>query len=552
MLKLLTAKNFALMADVTIEFDNGLTVVTGETGAGKSMIVEALSALSGSGLDDVSIRSGQDLAEVTGIFDTAPALHDRLQHAGIVSDSELIIRRKIERGKRQATYINDQLVSLNFLKELMRDMVDLIGQHENQSLFHPRNHLLLLDAYARIDQPKNQYAASYQEYLDLQKRLQTLLDAVQRRTEQTDLLTFQIDEITKAQLHQGEEEDLRDEKDLLASSEKRALLSGEILNHLSDADDAAGERLAKTKHLMEDLCSLDKNMLGMQERLDAAMATVDELYREISSYHNGIEFSQQWFDDVLERLEVIKTLKKKYGSTIDDIHTYRARIEGELHGIENQDQEVQEIQVRLKELKGRVEKQADELSRQRQQAGRDLEKKIVKTLTHLGMKRASFQIRITNTELSETGRDSVEFYISTNPGEELKPLRRVASGGEISRITLALKTILSEVDQIPTVVFDEVDTGIGGRIAEAVGELLAQVSMTHQIICITHLPQISVYAANHFLVQKEIKRGETFTRIEKLDDESRKMEIARMLGGKDITDATVEHAAEFLRKGQHK
>jgi DNA repair protein RecN (Recombination protein N) len=552
MLKLLAAKNFALMADVTVEFDNGLTVVTGETGAGKSMIVEALSTLCGSRLDDVSIRSGKDIAEVTGIFDATPELRDRLKEAGIASDHELIVRRKIERGKRQTTYINDQIVSLNLLKELTWDMIDLIGQHENQSLFHPRKHLQLLDAYAQIDQPKKNYAANFQEYLNQQKRLQTLLDAVKRRTEQTDLLTFQINEIAKAQLKKGEEDDLREEKDLLASSEKRAMLSGEIMNHLSDADDAASERLAKTKHLMDDLCTLDKNLLSMQERLDAAITIIDEIYREISSYHNGIDFSQQRLEDVLERLEIIKSVKKKYGSTVDDVHAYLKRIQDELQGMENQDQEIHTTRENLEKLKERVEKQADDLSRLRQRARRVLEKKIVKTLTHLGMKRASFQIQITNAQLSETGKDGVEFYISTNPGEELKPLRRVASGGEISRITLALKTILSEVDQIPTVVFDEVDTGIGGRVAEAVGELLAHVSTSHQIICITHLPQISIFGNNHYLVQKEIKGGETFTRIVKLDDESRKMEIARMLGGKDITDATVEHAAEFLRKGQQK
>ena len=329
MLRLLSAKNFALMADVTVEFDNGLTVVTGETGAGKSMIVEALSALCGSRLEDVSIRSGKDIAEVTGIFDVPVVLRNQLTDAGISLDDEMIIRRKIERGKRQTTYINDQLVSLNLLKELTRDMVDLIGQHENQSLFQPRNHLLLLDAYAQIEPQKKDYAADYQEYLNQQKRLQKLLDDIKTRTEQTDLLKFQIDEITKAQLHKDEEEDLQEEKNLLASSEKRALLSAEIMNDLSDDDNAASERLAKLEHNMEDLCALDRNLMNMQERLDAAVTIIDELYREISSYHNKIEFSQQRLEDVLERLDIIKKLKKKYGNTIDDVHAYLKKIQGE-------------------------------------------------------------------------------------------------------------------------------------------------------------------------------------------------------------------------------
>jgi DNA repair protein RecN (Recombination protein N) len=255
-------------------------------------------------------------------------------------------------------------------------------------------------------------------------------------------------------------------------------------------------------------------------------------------------------DHVQERLETIKKLKKKYGPTLKQINKYLALLKKDMTSIQTKDSEIQDLQGRIKKSQVQVDKMAQDLSNNRRKAAGSLQKKIMNLLAQLGMKKASFELQLTEKCLDENGKDDVEFYISTNPGEDLKPLRKIASGGEISRITLGLKAILSAADMIPTLVFDEVDTGIGGRTAEAVGSLLAKISSQHQIICITHLPQISVFAENHLLVKKEIKGNETFTRIIKLDEEKRRMEIARMLGGKEITKKTVEHAAEFLRKGQ--
>lgn len=552
MLKVLRVKNLALMEDLTIDFDNGLTVVTGETGAGKSMIVEAIATLSGSRMEDVLIRSGKNFAEVTGIFGAKSSVLKRLKKSGIEVDSDLIIRRKIERNKRQHAYINDQIVSLNLLKEVAQEMIDLIGQYENQSLFYAKNHLLLLDSFAGLDDLKVEYNKNYCEYRHLQTKLENLLETMRQKDEKMDYLKYQIAEIEKANLQPDEEEKLVSEKELLLSSEKRSLLSTQIITSLYEADGSVIENLTKIKKLFDDLCNYDHNLNKMNERLEASISSIDDVYREISSYQSQIEFSQQRLDDVLDKLDVINKIKKKYGKTLQEINNFLGGIKKDLMLIETQDEELNNIKERIVEVEQKITGQAEELSIQRRKAAGTLRKRILELLLQLGMKKADFEIRLTNRDICENGKDDVEFYISTNPGEELKPLRKIASGGEVSRITLSLKTLLSSIDQIPTIIFDEVDTGISGRIAEAVGHLLAKVSKQHQIICITHLPQISVFADNHILVQKEIKDKETFTRIVKLDREMRKLEIARMLGGKEITEKTMEHAAEFLEKGQQK
>ncbi len=552
MLKLLKVKNFALMEDLTIDFENRLTVVTGETGAGKSMIVEAIATLCGSRMEDVLIRSGKDFAEVTGIFGIGKVSKERLIKSGIEVDNDIIIRRKIERGKRQNAYINDSVVSLNLLKEVTQEMVDLIGQYENQSLFYPKNHLLLLDSFAGITDMRQAYTNMYDEYKGLQNRLDDLLETVRQKDEKIDYLKYQIDEIEKAKFQPGEEEALTEEKNLLLTSERRSVLSAEILMHLYEAEGSALENLSKVEKQLAELKTLDPNLAITHERLDSLLSSVDDIYRDMSSYNNQIDFSQQRLDDVVERLETISKIKKKYGKTIDEVHKYLVAIKKEVALIETHDEEVKRVRESLAETEKRVHKMAEELSKNRHVAAVSLKRRMLQLVSKLGMKKANFEVRFTDREINETGTDEAEFYISTNPGEELKPLRKIASGGEVSRITLSLKTILSGVDKIPTIIFDEVDTGIGGRIAEAVGTLLAEVSKEHQIICITHLPQISVSADNHILVRKEIKGKETFTKVEKIKGEMRKMEIARMLGGKKITKKTVDHAAEFLQKTQRK
>lgn len=548
MLKVLRVKNFALMDDLTITFDNGLTVITGETGAGKSMIVEAIAALCGERIEDISIRSGKDFAEITGIFKPTLTAWELLRKSGIEINDELVIRRRLERGKKQLSYVNDQTVSLNLLKELNKKMVDLVGQYENQALFYPQNHLLLMDSYAGLDDLRKDYNNNFKEYCYLQARLQGLLETLKHREERFDYLKYEIDEIEKANLQIGEEENLNLEKNLLVSGEKRSSLAAEIITNLYEADTSIYGNLSKVKKLLDEMCALDTNLTELNQRLELTITALDDVYHELVSYHHQIDFSQERLDYILDRLETINKIKKKYGKSLDEINNFLTNAKKELRLIETNDEEVQKLKAKINELEKVIFEQAQILSLKRKATAQSLEKKILETLGRLGMEKTKFVLKFNDKTISEDGKDELEFFISTNPGEELKPLRKVGSGGEISRITLGLKTILSDVDEIPTIIFDEVDAGIGGRIAEAVGELLSQVSKRHQIICITHLPQISVFALNHFLVKKEIEGRITSTKIVKLDEEMRALEIARMLGGKEITKKTMAHAVEILQK----
>lgn len=552
MLRLLRVKNFALMEDITVEFEEGLTVVTGETGAGKSMIVSAIASLCGTRIDDDAIRTGKRTAEITGIFDVKSSIRGRLEESGIGAENEMIIRRNIEKGKRQNCYVNDRMVSLNFLRDIARHMVDLIGQHENQSLFDKRNHLTLLDAYAGLDGARMEYQSTFNEYRGLQNKLKVLLEEVEAKDERIDYLKFQIDEIKKANLQSNEEEELSVEKNLLVTSEKRSLLVGSLIDDIYEQDGSVMDKLSSVGKSLEELAALDPQLKDRSEQIDGILATVDEIYRMMSSYQDKIEFSQERLDFVIGRLETINRMKKKYGKSVEEINGYLKRMQDELSMIETRDEEIDKTRHTIGEVQKKVMEQAADLSARRRAAGVDLRKKILGLLKQLGMEKADFDIRFSEIEVGAFGKDEIEFFISTNPGEELKPLIKVASGGEISRITLCLKAMLSDVDDIPTVIFDEVDIGIGGRIAEAVGDMLARVSRSHQVICITHLPQIPAFADNHILVKKEIKRDTTHTEVIKLDEAKRKLEIARMLGGKEITSKTVDHAAEMLQKRKGK
>jgi DNA repair protein RecN (Recombination protein N) len=552
MLKLLKVRNYALLEDLMLDFEPGLTVIAGETGAGKSMIVEAIAALCGEPIEEVAIRSGREFTEITGVFEPRPELRAQLRELGIDADGDLIVRRRAERGRRQLAFVNDQVVSLNRLKEIARASLDLVGQYENLSLFYPKHHLILLDAYAGLRDQRQEYRDRYQSLREVRARLQQLTDADRVKSERVDLLRHEINEIERAGLRPGEEEDLSREKALLASGERRAALAEELVAELYESEGGAYGRLSRARKLLDELARLDPALQELRDRAEALVVAADDVYRQVAGYRGRIDFSAERLEEVLARLDEISRLKKKYGATPEKIAQYLTDARRELAAVENRDEEIKKAQDRIDELERVAGGIADKLSAQRRSAAKGLRKRIRETLDRLGMDKADFSVNIQTGELNDNGRDEVEFYIAPNPGEELKPLRKIASGGEISRITLALKTILSEADEVPTIIFDEVDIGIGGGIAEAVGELLATVSREHQIICVTHLAQISVFARHHWLVKKQVQNRETTATVVKLDDAARAAEIARMIGGKEITRKTREHAAEFLQKVRHR
>ncbi|MEO0095441.1 MAG: DNA repair protein RecN [candidate division WOR-3 bacterium] len=550
MLKFLRVKNFALMEELSLNFEKGLTVITGETGAGKSMIVEAIAALCGERLDEISIRSGKDYAEITGIIEPNSESIELLKKYNLETNEDIIVRRRIERGKRQFAYINDQLVSLFRLKEITQSLIDLVGQYENQSLFNVANHLKLLDHYAHTEMMLADYQKIFNEHRKCLSQLKELESLQREKNQKIADLRFEIDEIEKANLRPGEEEKLLEEKTLLQTGEKRASLVDEIIPHLYEAESSAYENLALVYRLIEELSNLDSRceINNLKSLIGVSINNIEEVYRQLINYRERIDFSPERFEEVMERLDLIERLKKKYRRDIPGLLEYLESAKKEIEKLEKNEIEIEKLQNQLHLFENQLADLTSALSKKRRTTAKIMEKEIIKILNRLGMEKAQFHIKFTEKPLDESGVDGVEFFISTNPGEELKPLNKVGSGGEISRMTLGLKTILSEADHIPTIIFDEVDTGIGGRIAEAVGELLFALSKEHQVICITHLPQISIFADNHILVKKEIKKDSTYVNVLKLDETMRKMEIARMLGGKEITKKTLEHAEEILQR----
>lgn len=548
MLKYLKVRNYALLEDLTLDFEPGLTVITGETGSGKSMIVEAVAALCGEPIEEVAIRTGKDFTEITGIFEPAPQLRDHLKEIGIDVEEEMIVRRRAERGRRQLAFVNDQVVSLGKLKDITRACIDLVGQYENLSLFFPKNHLFLLDAYAGLRDRRRAYRERFLALRDARAEFKELSEAARVKDERIDLLRHEIAEIEKAGMRPGEEEELNREKIRLASSERRATLSQELTEELYEAETGAYGRLSRVQKLLDELTRLDPDLKDLRDESETMVAGAEELYRQVTSYRDRIDFSEARLEEVMTRLDHLNRLKKKYGSSLEQIDSYLVAARAELAAIENRDEALKKLRATVDAAEREAQAIADELFARRQTAAKSLRKKILATLAQLGMEKADFAVNLRRAELGETGGDEVEYFISTNPGEELKPLRKIASGGEISRITLALKTILSDADEIPTIIFDEVDIGIGGRIAEAVGELLATISRDHQILCVTHLAPISVFARHHWRVSKHVKNRETTAVVTKLDRAEREAEIARMIGGKEITRKTMEHAAEILQK----
>uniref|UniRef100_A0A7C4X9U1 DNA repair protein RecN n=1 Tax=candidate division WOR-3 bacterium TaxID=2052148 RepID=A0A7C4X9U1_UNCW3 len=548
MLKFLNVKNFALMEELSLDFESGLTVITGETGAGKSMIVEAIAVLCGERVDDILIRTGKEFAEVAGVFQVSKEVIEALKNKGIEVGEELIIKRKIQRGKRQISYINDQVVGIGLLKDITKNLIDLVGQYENQSLFNPQNHLDLLDRFAGLDVQRSEYKKNFLHYINLKKNLEELQEDLKTKKERIEFLRYEIDEITNANLKIGEEEKLKTEKELFITAEKRLSLINEIISLLYESEANVYSALSKANRLINELVAIDPTLKSVNSNIELSSNIIEEVCRQLIDYRENINFSEEHLEEILSRLDLLNRLKKKYKREIKEILDYQEEMKSELARIEVSEDEVKNLKETIEKLEKEIQAQAEKLSRERHRAAREMEKKILQVLKKLGMEKARFEIKFEKKLLCEDGFDNAEFYISPNPGEELKPLRKIGSGGEISRVTLGLKTILSEIDKIPILIFDEVDTGIGGRIAEAVGELLLEVSRNHQIICITHLPQISVFAHNHILVKKEFRDRSTITIVTKLDREQRKMEIARMLAGREITRKVVEHAEEMLQK----
>jgi len=559
MLHELSIRNLAVIEEANVQFHKGFHVLTGETGAGKSIMIDALSLVVGGRGSSDMVRYGCDRTEVEALFDlpTDHPVWQRLSALGIQHDSSemLIVRRELTASGKSSSRVNGQLVTITMLREIGESLVNIHGQHEHQSLLKSEQHLEWLDMYggAELLSVKRQYQEQYERLLLVRSQLHELDNTSRHNVHMQDLYAFQVEEITAAKLKPGEDEELLEQRKMLMYAEKRSSSVNEAYGLLNDGQglDAISRAISR----LTDIVSYDETALSpMLEQLQSAFYTAEDVMYQLRSYRDGIESDPQQLQYVEDRLDLIRSLKRKYGETIEEIQTYLEKITEERDKLENREELLEQLKAQEAEIYADAYQVAQKLSALRQEAGQQLSGEIKEHLKQLQMGAANFEVNLQTlpkdetsyVRLSATGIDHAVFMMSTNPGEPLKPLHKVASGGEMSRIMLALKTIFAAIDQIPVLVFDEVDTGVSGRAAQAIAEKLSKLARDCQVFSITHLPQVACMADHHYEIRKQFVGERTYTSVVELTDELRINELARMLGGVEITEKTKHHAQEML------
>lgn len=544
MLLELHVKNLALIEKADVEFGEGLNILTGETGAGKSIIIGSVTMALGGKASRESIRHGADYAYVELVFsvsgeDKAKALKEL--EVEPAEDGTVIVSRKIM-ASRSVSRINDETVTTARLRQITGLLLDIHGQHEHQSLLYKSKHLEILDAYVKAStQPvKQKIAKEYQSYRALIKRLEEFDMDSESRIREADFLRFEIQEIEEAGLKEGEEEELTSVYRRFSHSQKIAASLGDAYNAVE------GEWLSRALREVEQVVEFDHALDGIRDQLYDADSILEDAKREISSYMGSMEFDEETFRQTEERLDLIHNLQAKYGATISKINQKLEEKRKRLDELEDYDYHREQTKKELEQCRNHLEVFCAQLSGIRKKASRDLIKKIRDGLVDLNFLDVEFDMEFKRLEhFGASGWDEVQFIISTNPGQPMRPLKDVASGGELSRIMLAIKTVLADSDDIPTLIFDEIDTGISGRTAQKVSEKLSYIAGSHQVICITHLPQIAAMADAHFEISKSAINGSTLTTIRLLDRQASVEELARLLGGAEITDTVRKNAAEM-------
>ena len=570
MLTELHIQNFAIIDRLDLEFGPGLVILTGETGAGKSIIMDALDVLMGGHADVNSIRSEADLAHIEGTFKLSgpgrPAAIEILKREELLDDPDYVtMTREVRREGRSVARLNGHIVGLPLLKELGEILVDIHGQSEHLSLLNVRAHLGLLDRYAGIESNLAAYRKAHQHLLGLRRELHDLRAAQQDAERRTEMLTFQADEIEAARLRQAEDAELKNERDRLANAESLATLAQDALTVLDDGSSespAATDLLGRAVQSLAKLAQIDAAQKSMSEQSVAMEETLADLARSLRNYLEAIEYNPKRLEEVEERLDLIHRLERKYGGSIESILAFAKEARKSLENISNASTRIAELETAESAALAKLAEQGLSLSHKRKEAAGKMSQAIEIELDELHMASARFEVDFQTRPDPEgvplpdgqriafdgNGLDKVEFLVEPNPGEGLKPLAKTASGGETSRLMLALKNVLARADQIPTLIFDEIDQGIGGRVGGVVGEKLWNLGRAHQVMVITHLPQLAVYGDQHFQVQKIIENGRTLTRLTRLTGEPRTLELAQMLGA--VTEGTIRSAHDLLQSAQ--
>ena len=548
MLSLLHIENIAVIECADISFDQGFNVLTGETGAGKSIVIDAISAILGERAYRDMIRTGTNKASVRAIFTGVPNL-PWFADNGVEYDSETVIQREIHLDGKNVCRVNGSLVSVAILRKLGTQLINIHGQHDSATLFDEDNHLMFLDAFGDNEQLRAIYSEKYEAVAKLRREIDKMTMDEGEKLRRMETLRYQIAEIEKADLEIGEDEALEERRKILQNAEK--LSNGmdtavECLYGGDESDGAAG-LLAQAEYALARLAKFSDSFAAMHDRIADLMYQVQDAAEEVRDARDDLSYSADELEQIESRLDVIHKLRRKYGVTCEDILNYLDKAKKELDDIEFADDHLEHLKKKLKKAEKEAWDAAKTLRKNRQETSVTMADRILTELAQLDMPRVQFACQFTETDLNANGADTVAFYMSANAGEALKPMSKVASGGELARIMLAMKNVLAEKDQVNTLIFDEVDTGVSGRAAQKVAEKLRSVAVHKQVLCVTHLPQLAALANTHLLIAKSERDGRTYTSVTPLDVEGRKKELARIIGGTNITETTLKSAEEMLR-----
>jgi DNA repair protein RecN (Recombination protein N) len=549
-LTLLRIKNLALVEDLEWQLAPGFTAITGETGAGKSIIIGALQLLLGERTDKSLIRTGAEACTVEAVFagEALQELNRLLEESGVEhNDGELIVKRSFSVAGTNRQFINGSPTTLGVLKKLGDDLVDLHGPHDHQSLLSPERQLGLLDGYAHTSATLREFEQVYRKLQALHAEHASLSTAEAAREQETDLLRHQIDEIERANLTADEEEEIATRYRLASNSKRLLELAAAISRRLAEADDAILTQLAETQRLLRDLEKIDPDKSALADAHAACVLELSEISQVLAKYAEQLDLDPAQLAALEERITLFEALKRKYGGSIAEVIAFGERAAERMRKIEGRDAELERLSQEIEGARGEVERIGHALHKARSKAAPKLAENIRANLRDLGFRQSEFEVKLSALEEARpAGFDAVELLFSPNPGEPLKPLRLIASSGEISRLMLAIKSSLAAQDAIPLLVFDEIDANVGGEIANAVGEKMRKLAAEHQVLCITHLPQVAAAAETQFVVTKEVVGGRTHSRLSEVSGKARQEEIARMLGGK--SDSALKHAATLLKR----
>ena len=547
MLSLLHIENIAVIECADITFDAGFNILTGETGAGKSIVIDAISAILGERAYRDMIRTGSNKASVRAVFTDVPEF-SWFADNGVDYDSETIIQREVYLDGKNVCRVNGTLVTVSILRKLGIQLINIHGQHDSASLFDENNHLQFLDAFAENQNLRDTYAEKFSAVAKLRREIDRLQMDESEKLRRMETLRYQIDEISKANLQAGEDDALEQRRKILQNAEKLSdgIHSAVDCLYGGDDTDGAASLLADAERELARLTRYTDAYSKLHEKVADLMYQVQDVAEELRDARDDLSYSADELEQIESRLDIIHRLRRKYGNTCEEILLYLDNARKELDEIEFADDHVERLKIKCEKAEKQAWDAAMELRNNRMAAANELSRRILTELAQLDMPRVQFSCNFTETELTAIGADMVAFYMSANAGEALKPLSKVASGGELARIMLAMKNVLAEQDHVATLIFDEVDTGVSGRAAQKVAEKLRSVAKAKQVLCVTHLPQLAALANTHLLIAKEERNGRTYTSVTPLDLEGRKRELARIIGGENITETTLKSAEEMI------